>query len=76
MTEPQEKSRQVKCPQCGRLTLYSTENPFRPFCSERCRLIDLGEWASEGYRIPVRDSSSDSLTSEEDDHDDPHEDKH
>ncbi|UXR64280.1 DNA gyrase inhibitor YacG [Bdellovibrio bacteriovorus] len=61
MTESQ--SRQVKCPQCGRLALYSTENPFRPFCSERCRLIDLGEWASESYRIPVKDSSSDALTS-------------
>nr|BFD68466.1 DNA gyrase inhibitor YacG [Bdellovibrio sp. HAGR004] len=73
MTESQ--SRQVKCPQCGRLTLYSTENPFRPFCSERCRLIDLGEWASESYRIPVKDSSSDALTSLDDD-DYPGEDKH
>ncbi|AHZ83741.1 DNA gyrase inhibitor YacG [Bdellovibrio bacteriovorus] len=73
MTESQ--SRQVKCPQCGRLALYSSENPFRPFCSERCRLIDLGEWASESYRIPVKDSSSDSLTSMDDD-DYPGEDKH
>ncbi|WP_374034075.1 DNA gyrase inhibitor YacG [Bdellovibrio bacteriovorus] len=73
MTESQ--SRQVKCPQCGRLALYSTENPFRPFCSERCRLIDLGEWASESYRIPVKDSSSDALTSMDDD-DYPGEDKH
>ncbi|QDK39099.1 DNA gyrase inhibitor YacG [Bdellovibrio sp. NC01] len=68
MTEP--KVRQVKCPQCGRLTLYSPENAFRPFCSERCRLIDLGEWASEGYRIPVGHSSSDPLTSDEDNYDD------
>ncbi|WP_347357663.1 DNA gyrase inhibitor YacG [Bdellovibrio sp.] len=73
MTESQ--SRQVKCPQCGRLALYSTENPFRPFCSERCRLIDLGEWASESYRIPAKDSSSDALTSLDDD-DYPGEDKH
>ncbi|ASD62527.1 DNA gyrase inhibitor YacG [Bdellovibrio bacteriovorus] len=73
MTESQ--SRQVKCPQCGRLALYSNENPFRPFCSERCRLIDLGEWASESYRIPVKDSSSDALTSMDDD-DYPGEDKH
>ncbi|MFV8257438.1 DNA gyrase inhibitor YacG [Bdellovibrio bacteriovorus] len=73
MTESQ--SRQVKCPQCGRLALYSTDNPFRPFCSERCRLIDLGEWASESYRIPVKDSSSDALTSMDDD-DYPGEDKH
>lgn len=73
MTEP--KVLNVKCPQCGRLSLYSPENPFRPFCSERCRLIDLGEWASEGYKIPVKHSSSDSLTSSEDDiYDEPEED--
>lgn len=45
---------QIKCPQCGRLTFYSPENPSRPFCSERCKLIDLGQWASEGYRIPTQ----------------------
>ncbi|MGE5085281.1 MAG: DNA gyrase inhibitor YacG [Bacillota bacterium] len=57
------QSRMVKCPQCGHLALYSEENPFRPFCSERCKLIDLGEWASGGYSIPVRqESSSDSLS--------------
>ena len=60
-----ENKRQVKCPQCGRLTFYSPENPFRPFCSERCRLIDLGEWASESYRIPVKGPSSDSLSSDD-----------
>ena len=48
-------SRKVKCPQCGLLALYSPENPARPFCSERCKLIDLGEWASEGYKVPVKD---------------------
>ncbi|MEK2688994.1 DNA gyrase inhibitor YacG [Bdellovibrio sp. GT3] len=61
----------VKCPQCGKPALYSPENAFRPFCSERCRLIDLGEWASGGYAIPVKnDSSSDSLTSIDDAYDD------
>ncbi|QDK46831.1 DNA gyrase inhibitor YacG [Bdellovibrio sp. ZAP7] len=67
--KPQGKM--VKCPQCGKPALYSPENPARPFCSERCRLIDLGEWASEGYRIPVSNqSSSDSLTSIDDAYDD------
>ncbi|KHD89088.1 MULTISPECIES: DNA gyrase inhibitor YacG [Bdellovibrio] len=66
MTEPQ-KPRQVKCPQCGRLALYSPENPFRPFCSERCRIIDLGAWASEEYKIPVKDSSSDALSMDDED---------
>lgn len=47
--------RQIKCPQCGRLTEYKQENAFRPFCSERCKLIDLGEWATENYRIPTKD---------------------
>jgi len=63
--------RLVKCPQCKKMAAYSAANPTRPFCSERCRLIDLGEWASEGYRIPVQpNSSSDSLSSDEDDFDD------
>lgn len=57
------QSKMVKCPQCGRLALFSEENPFRPFCSERCKLIDLGEWASGGYSIPVKpESSSDALS--------------
>jgi hypothetical protein len=32
------------------------ENPWRPFCSERCKLLDLGKWASEEYRVPVSES--------------------
>lgn len=44
--------RKVRCPQCKVETIYSPENEFRPFCSERCRLIDLGEWASETFRVP------------------------
>lgn len=44
--------RQVACPQCSRLSEFSAINPFRPFCSERCKLIDLGQWANEGYKIP------------------------
>ena len=43
----------MSCPQCGAPTPWSESNPYRPFCSERCKLIDLGQWASEGYRIPV-----------------------
>ena len=44
-------SAKVKCPRCGRLQTYSTQNPNRPFCSEHCKTIDLGAWASESYRI-------------------------
>jgi endogenous inhibitor of DNA gyrase (YacG/DUF329 family) len=46
------EAKQIKCPQCGLLTFYSLENPTRPFCSERCRLIDLGQWADESFKIP------------------------
>ncbi|MBK8321419.1 MAG: DNA gyrase inhibitor YacG [Betaproteobacteria bacterium] len=47
-------ARQVACPGCGESAEYSPANPWRPFCSERCRLVDLGAWASEAYRIPVK----------------------
>jgi hypothetical protein len=45
-------TRKVKCPTCGKAVEWSEKNPWRPFCSERCKLIDLGEWASEGRCIP------------------------
>jgi endogenous inhibitor of DNA gyrase (YacG/DUF329 family) len=44
------ENRQIKCPICIKETAWD-DNPFRPFCSERCRLVDLGKWASEDYRI-------------------------
>lgn len=46
-------SRQVVCPGCGGPSLYAPSNPFRPFCSERCKKIDLGAWASEDFRLPT-----------------------
>jgi len=42
----------VTCPQCRHPAVYDESNPYRPFCSKRCKLIDLGTWASEGYAIP------------------------
>ena len=42
----------VRCPQCGTVAEYKPDNPSRPFCSERCKLIDLGAWAEERYAIP------------------------
>ena len=44
--------RLVTCPNCKKLTEYSTSNAFRPFCSQRCKMIDLGDWANENYKIP------------------------
>ena len=46
----------VKCPTCGRRTEYEG-NEHRPFCSERCKLIDFGAWANEEYSLPVEESS-------------------
>jgi len=42
----------VHCPTCGKRVRWEPASRFRPFCSERCRLIDLGEWIDEGRRIP------------------------
>jgi endogenous inhibitor of DNA gyrase (YacG/DUF329 family) len=39
------------CPTCNRQVDWQ-DNPFRPFCSERCKLLDLGKWVSEEYRVP------------------------
>jgi len=41
----------VDCPRCKKKTEW-LNNPFRPFCSERCRLDDLGKWASGEYSMP------------------------
>ena len=43
---------EVKCPHCGRKTEYQG-NEFRPFCSERCKLLDFGAWADEEYFLPI-----------------------
>ncbi|MGE0581836.1 MAG: DNA gyrase inhibitor YacG [Steroidobacteraceae bacterium] len=42
----------VPCPTCQRETEWSDASPYRPFCSQRCRLIDLGAWLSEEHAIP------------------------
>lgn len=52
-------NRQVRCPHCGAFTIYSTSNPWRPFCSERCKSIDFGAWASESYRVEAKPEPTD-----------------
>jgi endogenous inhibitor of DNA gyrase (YacG/DUF329 family) len=58
----------VKCPTCRRELDWATA-PYRPFCSDRCRLIDLGAWLSEGHAIPgesaVPEGDESPTTSEE-----------
>ena len=44
--------RAVRCPGCGGPSAYAQANPWRPFCSARCREGDLGAWADEAYRVP------------------------
>ena len=48
----------VDCPTCGAPAAFVPGNRWRPFCSERCRLIDLGAWATESYRIPAKADES------------------
>lgn len=43
----------VTCPTCGASVNWTPENRWKPFCSERCKLIDLGHWADEKYRLPA-----------------------
>jgi endogenous inhibitor of DNA gyrase (YacG/DUF329 family) len=47
---------ETPCPTCGKIVVWNTHALWRPFCSERCRLIDLGEWIDEGRRIPDTDA--------------------
>ncbi|WP_445494519.1 DNA gyrase inhibitor YacG [Photorhabdus sp. SF281] len=50
----------IECPTCGKSVVWGEVNPYRPFCSKRCQLIDLGEWANEDKRIPNQSEDSDS----------------
>ena len=46
------KPRIVRCPACGGDSVYAPTNRWRPFCSVRCKGMDLGAWASESFRVP------------------------
>ncbi len=45
--------RLVVCPSCSGESVYGSANAFRPFCSERCKNLDFGAWASEAFRVPT-----------------------
>lgn len=60
-----DKKMMVKCPTCGKTLEYRKDNPWRPFCSERCRLIDLGEWATNSYVIEGEPGSALRMAPEE-----------
>ena len=50
---PPQGARVVRCPACGGPSLYHPNNAYRPFCSERCKNLDFGAWASETFRMPT-----------------------
>lgn len=52
----------VACPTCGGKSIYAASNVFRPFCSERCKNMDLGAWASESFRVPSQSLPEDQMT--------------
>jgi endogenous inhibitor of DNA gyrase (YacG/DUF329 family) len=65
------------CPQCGKPAVWEG-NPHHPFCCERCKLIDLGSWAMESYRIPDRmamDEDVEGVIAESETDDAPYEEK-
>jgi hypothetical protein len=55
----QNISQIVPCPNCKKSVLWDQNSLYRPFCSKRCKLIDLGDWASENHSIPGTDVISD-----------------
>jgi endogenous inhibitor of DNA gyrase (YacG/DUF329 family) len=52
----------MKCPICEKPTTWK-DNPFRPFCSERCKLIDFGHWVDEDYGVPSEEAAPDEIIS-------------
>ncbi|MBP6353632.1 MAG: DNA gyrase inhibitor YacG [Acinetobacter sp.] len=61
--------RTFPCPRCGEASLWEN-NEFRPFCSERCKMIDLGAWASDEYSIATQDTPQADVKRGEDDYED------
>lgn len=56
----------MKCPTCGKEATWQ-DNPHRPFCSERCKLVDLGKWVNDEYRVPGREIPPDSKSDNQSD---------
>jgi len=52
MSPSENKTRLVPCPTCAGDSVFNSTNIYRPFCSARCKGIDLGAWASESFRVP------------------------
>ena len=61
----QGPSKLVLCPTCGGDSVYAPSNPFRPFCSVRCKNVDLGAWANEDFRLPTNGLLEDQPTNDD-----------
>ncbi|MGB5442186.1 MAG: DNA gyrase inhibitor YacG [Gammaproteobacteria bacterium] len=59
MNKPVSSVRTVHCPTCRKAVAWTEQQPWRPFCSERCKLIDLGTWFDESNRLPGEAASTD-----------------
>ncbi len=55
----------VPCPTCGGDSIFAPSNPWRPFCGQRCRQIDLGHWADESFRVPAPPTTEDENDAEQ-----------
>jgi len=64
-TTHSNQTKRVPCPTCGGDSVFAPSNPFRPFCCERCKNIDLGAWANEDFRVPAIVLPEDQLTNNE-----------
>ena len=52
----------VKCPTCDKDVAWNESSPNRPFCSERCKMIDLGQWATEEHAIPGKSAEEEMMS--------------
>ncbi len=66
ITSHKIKKEDITCPHCGQKNTWTQENSAKPFCSARCKLIDLGAWADESHRIPGESVDSTPPPPEED----------
>ena len=57
MSTPQKPGKARRCPQCGGPAAAGPDNASRPFCSERCKLADLGQWFAGRYAIPAEEDA-------------------
>lgn len=56
---PEVPAKVVRCPACSGPSIYAHNNPYRPFCSQRCKNLDFGAWASETFKMPESLTDSD-----------------